>query len=122
MNSSILVEEQQKTASKQAIKNTNIGLTGEIKFGFYKYSNKMFVIDVDYNIYSIGANNNFRPFPKCEGFVKDFEKQGYELSRRDKLNWLKWAEANPINEESYKKIIEITKKDGATNCLAETNS
>ena len=45
---------------------------------------------------------------KCEGFVKDFEKQGYELSRRDKLNWLKWAEANPINEESYKKIIEIT--------------
>jgi hypothetical protein len=63
----------------------------------------MFVIDVDYNTYSVDANNKFRPFSKCEGFVKDFEKQGYELSRRDKLNWLKWAEANPINEESYKK-------------------
>jgi hypothetical protein len=97
-------------------------LTGEIKFGFYKYSNKMFVIDVDYNIYPVDANNKFRAFSKCEGFVKDFEKQGYELSRRDKLNWLKWAEASPINEESYKKIIEITKKDGATNSLAETNS
>jgi hypothetical protein len=64
MNSSILVEEQQKTASNQAIKNTNIGLTGEITFGFYKYSNKMFVIDVDYNRYSIDANNKFRPFSK----------------------------------------------------------
>ena len=49
-SSSILVEGQQKTASKQAIKNTNIGLTAEIKFGFYTYSNKIFVIGVDYNI------------------------------------------------------------------------
>jgi hypothetical protein len=49
----------------------------------------MFVIDVDYNIYSVDASNKFRPFSKCEGFVKDFEKQGYDLSRRDKLNLLK---------------------------------